>query len=66
MSLKLIENTGWEIALALAIERDKNVERLIDAVLESDLETAQSLAEELRYDEEMLGVTESKHGRAGH
>lgn len=59
MSLRAVEeNTGWEAALEIAVEWDKNVSRLINAVLESDFATAQRLAEELRDDEEMLGTIE--------
>lgn len=67
MSLRAVEeNTGWEAALEIAVEWDKNVNRLIDAVLTSDFATAQLLAEELRDDEEMLGTLARQHGRAGH
>lgn len=67
MSLRAVEeNTGWEAAFEIAVEWDKNVSRLINAVLESDFETAQLLAEELRDDEEMLGTLESFNSRTGH
>jgi hypothetical protein len=67
VSLRAIqENTGWEAALEIAIEWDKNVSRLIDAVLRSDFATAQLLAEELRDDEEVLGTLEGIDRRAGH
>ena len=66
MTLRAVENTGWEAALEIALEWDKNVSRLIDAVRSGDFETAQLLAEELRDDEAMLGTLESQHGRTGH
>lgn len=67
MSLRVVpENTGWEIALAIAVERENNVQRLINAVLTSDFAAAQILAEELLDDEEGVGITPSLDRRAGH
>lgn len=67
MRLRAVEeNTGWEAALEIAVEWDKNVNRLIDAVIAKDYLTADSLAKELKDDEEMLGTLESIDGRTGH
>lgn len=67
MSLRAVEeNTGWEAALEIAVEWDKNVSRLIDAVIAKDYLTADSLAKELKDDEEMLGTLESIDSRTGH
>lgn len=62
--LKLVENTGWETALEIAREWDKNVDRLCDAVLNDDLETAKTLAGELK-GEESDRVSQGVHRISG-
>lgn len=46
------ENTGWQVALEIAREWNKNVQRLCKAVLTEDHKTAKLLAEGLLDDEE--------------
>ncbi len=48
---ELVEHTGWEAALEIAVEWNKNVQRLCEAVLSDDHETAKVLAKELHGDE---------------
>lgn len=65
MSLEVVpDNTGWEAALQIATEREKNVNRLIKAVLNDQLKTAKLLAKELN-DEESTGTPESQYSGPG-
>ena len=59
--LELVENTGWEAALEIAQEWDKNVDLLCDAVLNDEFETARTLAKELK-GEESNRVNKSVNG----
>ena len=62
MSAKLVsENTGWEVALEIAIARDKNVQRLCKAVLNNDYKAAKLIAKELEDDEEGDRVNPRQH-----
>lgn len=64
MSANLKEVTAWEAALEIALERDKNVQRLIRAVKDRDYGTADLLAEELDDDEESDRSDPGVHGIA--
>lgn len=59
------ENTAWQVAFEIAVERDKNVRRLCKAVLDDQFETAKLLAKELKDEQESIGTVESINRRAG-
>ena len=67
MTLRAVEeNTGWEAALEIAVESGQECQPTYRAVIAKDYLTADSLAKELKDDEEMLGTVESIDRRTGH